>query len=269
MLSGIRPRKRLGQYFLRDRSVAKRIIDSMEICEGDNVVEIGGGEGVLTEFLLKSPAERIVGVEIDNRLADWLRERFIREEKFELIEGDFLKLDLSSLIKDGKKIRVVGNIPYYITKPILFHILESRSWVQDITATVQKEVGERISSRPGTKVYGVLSVLFQVFGQVDPLFFIPRDLFYPVPEVDSSVIRIRFFNEPLYEIKDLDFFRCMVKTVFAQRRKMLRNTLKNLIIDEKMWESVLVDLSQRPEELSVVELVQLSNELVTWKNKKI
>ena len=268
MRSGVRPLKRFGQHFLKGRSVAERIVESMDIGEGDCVLEIGPGEGVLTEFLMDSAAERVIGVEIDRRLADWLRERFGQNERFELVEGDFLQLDLSTLVRRGKKVRVVGNLPYSITTPILFRVLDHRAWVKDLTVTVQKEVGERIASPPGSKAYGVPSVLFQVFSQVEVLFFIPRKAFYPVPKVDSSVLRFRFFDRPLHEIEDVTFFRDLVKTVFGQRRKMLRNTLKKIVKDEKILETVSADLFQRPEELSVSQFVRLSNELVQSSDRR-
>ena len=169
MLSGIRPQKRLGQHFLRDRSIAERIIQSMSIGCEDRVLEIGAGEGVLTERLIESPARRIVAVELDSRLAGWLKGRFEQNERFEIIEADFLKLDLGPLFSGDWKIRAVGNIPYSITTPILFRLLDDREKVRDVTVTLQKEVGERIISPPGCKAYGIPSVLFQSSGGVDDL----------------------------------------------------------------------------------------------------
>ena len=261
MRSGFRPLRRFGQHFLKDRSVARRIVESMDIREGDHVLEIGPGEGVLTEFLMGSPAERIIGIEIDHRLASFLKKRFGHDRRFELIEKDFLKLTLAPLIRGGKKLRGIGNLPYSITTPILFRILDNRSRIQDLTVTLQREVGERIASPPGSKKYGIPSVLFQVFSRVKILFILSRNLFYPVPEVDSSVVQFRFFDRPLYDIEDVRFFCHLVRTVFGQRRKMLKNTLKKIVGDEEALGSVSVDLCQRPEVLSVGNFVQLSNEL--------
>lgn len=267
MGSGVRPLKRLGQHFLKDLSIAQRIIESMEIGAGDHVLEIGPGEGVLTKGLIAGPAGRIVGVEIDRRLTPWLWKQFGQDQRFELFEEDFLKLDLASLI-EGKKIRVVGNIPYSITTPILFRLLDHRQWIEDITLTVQKEVGERIVSLPGFKEYGIPSVLFQVFGRAEVLFPISRHAFYPVPEVDSIVLRVDFFKFPVYKIKDVQFFRRLVKTTFGQRRKMLKNTLKVIEKDEDNLRTVSIDLRRRPEDLSVTEFVQLSNELVRLNTRR-
>ena len=261
MRSHARPIKRLGQHFLRDRSLSQRIVESLGIGESDQILEIGPGEGALTEFLLESSAERIVGVEIDRRLAGGLRRRFGHDPRFELLEEDFLKLDLLTIIKVQKKIRVVGSLPYNITSPILFKILDHRRDVQDLTVAVQKEVGERIASPPGTKSYGIPSVLFQLFSQMDVLFSISRNAFSPKPEVDSLVLRLKFYETPLYNVKDALFFRLLLKTVFGQRRKMLKNTLKALVEDERMLHAVSLDLHRRPEELSVADFVELSNTL--------
>ena len=261
MQSGIHPSKRLGQHFMKDPTVAKAIVDSMTVEEGDHILEIGPGEGVLTEWLIASPAERIIGVEVDPRLASWLKDRFDQANRFELLEHDFLKLDLSAFLKGGKSLRVVGNIPYSITSPILFHVLDYREMIQDMTVTIQKEVGERIVSAPGCKTYGIPSVLFQMFSDVEPLLLVSRHVFYPVPKVDSLVLRFRFRDQPLAAIRDVAFFIRLVKTAFGQRRKMLKNTLKSLIIDERRFESVSIDLTKRPERLSVSDFARLSNEL--------
>ena len=261
MGSNIRPYKRFAQHFLRDHFLARRIIDSLKIQSGDHVLEIGPGEGVLTEFLIKSPAERIIAVEIDFRLASILRGKFKQHRQFELIEGDFLKSDLNSFVIGEKKLRVVGNLPYSITSPILFSLLDRRSIIDDVIVTVQKEVGERITSPPGSKVYGIPSVFFQLFSQTEILFTIQRSAFYPKPKVDSAVLHIAFLPQPRYKIEDEVFFRKLLKTVFSQRRKMLRNSLKSMVKDEKVLKLIPIDLSQRPEELSIEEFVLLSNEL--------
>ncbi len=259
---GFHPLKRFSQNFLKDRSIAERIVESLNIKKNDHILEIGSGEGALTEFLLKSSAERIVGVEIDRRLAEQLRKKFGGDNRFELIEKDFLNLDLESLIAGGEQLRIVGNLPYSITTPVLFAVLDHRSLVKDLTVMVQKEVGERITSPSGSKKYGIPSVLFQLSARIELLFPVHRGAFYPAPKVDSVVIQFRFFNQPRYKVADVDFFVSLVKTAFGQRRKMLKNTLKKIVIDEKILEQTSVNLHQRPEELSVAQFVQLSNELV-------
>ena len=267
--SGVRPLKRLGQHFLRNLSVARRIVESMEIAEGDHVLEIGPGEGVLTDLLLKRPAGRIVGVEIDSRLTPWLEERYGLEPRFELVEEDILKLDLFS-VQQGKRFRVVGNVPYSITTPILFHLLDQRERIVDFTVTLQKEVGERIVSSPGCKAYGIPSVFFQTFSRVELLFPVSRKAFFPVPEVDSVVLRLEFYDHPCCEIADESFFRHLVRTAFGQRRKMLKNTLKSLAPKDVCLDGQAIDLSRRPENLTAAEFAELSNVLirqVSWRSR--
>ena len=260
---GFRPLKRYGQNFLKDQKIAKRIIESMCIRDGDHVLEIGPGTGVLTELLLKTQAERILCVEIDRRLSGYLRGRFNCDSRFQCIEKDFLDVELVSFVHNRRRLRVVGNIPYSITSPILFMVLENRKFVEDLYVTVQKEVGERIVSLPGTKVYGIPSVLFQVFADIEKLFKVSRDAFYPVPGVESLVLRFKFLECPRYEMNDEKHFFSLVKRTFGQRRKMLRNSLKGLIGDTGLSDILSVNLSQRPEDLSVEDFVRLSNELVT------
>ncbi len=261
MLSGLRTRKRLGQHFLKDRSFAIRIVDSIGIEEGDQILEIGSGEGVLTKLLLKSSAEKVYGIEIDPRLCQFLKERFHGEKRFQLIEGDFLKFEFASICERRHGLRVAGNLPYYITSPILFHLLENRSWILDLVATVQKEAGERLASLPNRKSYGVPSVLFQTYCDVKALFRIPGQAFFPVPEVDSVVLQIKFGIKSKYSIKDEDLYKKIVKGTFNQRRKMLKNTLARLIDDISILDGITIDLSRRPESLSVPEFVTLSNEV--------
>ena len=261
MLSGLRTRKRLGQHFLKDRSFATRLVESIGIEAGDQILEIGSGDGVLTELLLKSSAEEVHGIEIDQRLCQFLKERFRGEKRFHLIEGDFLKFDIASICQKRHGLRVAGNLPYYITSPILFHLLENRSWIRDLVVTVQKEVGERLASLPDRKSYGVPSVLFQTYCNVKALFRIPGQAFSPVPEVDSVVIHIGFGSESKYSIKDEDLYKKIVKGTFNQRRKMLKNTLARLIDDASILKGITIDLSRRPESLSVPEFVALSNEI--------
>ena len=261
MGAGITPQKRWGQHFLRSGELAVRIVEALHPEEGDVVLEIGPGEGMLTESLLHGRAERVLAVEIDERCCEHLANRFGHDERFELIRGDILDTAPCGWVQDEQKLRVIGNLPYYLTSPILFHLWEQRDCIRDIVVTVQKEVGDRIVSPPGSKAYGIPSVLFQAFGRVERLFPIPRAAFRPAPGVESTVIRLTFYEDPPYPIEDVGFFRKLVRTVFGQRRKMLRNTLKNLVEDENALQSLPLDLSRRPEDLSVAEFVQLSHEL--------
>jgi 16S rRNA (adenine1518-N6/adenine1519-N6)-dimethyltransferase len=259
--SGIRARKRLGQHFLKDRSFAMRLVGAMRLEETDRVLEIGPGEGVLTELLLESPAKTIYAIEIDRRLCQLLNTKFRGETRFHLIEGDFLRFDVPSVAGKGHTLRIVGNLPYYITSPILFHALENRFWVHDMIATVQKEVGDRITSPAGKKAYGVPSVLFQTYCDVKTLFSISRRAFSPVPQVDSVALHITFRRKPRYPILDEEVYKKVVKRTFNQRRKMLRNTLGMLIKNKSKLNGLSIDLARRPESLSVSEFVSLSNQI--------
>jgi 16S rRNA (adenine1518-N6/adenine1519-N6)-dimethyltransferase len=261
MTHRMRPSKRLGQHFLRDPIIAFKIIESMDIGKEDYILEIGPGRGELTEILLNSPAERIVAVEIDHRLIHKLKERFGHEERLQIIEGDILNIDFSTYFARNKKTRIVGNLPYNITSPILFRLLDFREFISDMTIMVQKEVGDRLTSPPGMKAYGIPSVLFQVFCRIRTLFFVPSTAFFPVPKVDSSVLRFRFLDPIPFNISDVSFFKHIVKITFGQRRKMLRNTLKSVIHNEDLLNAVSIDLKKRPESLSISQFVQLSNEL--------
>jgi len=257
----IKPRKKLGQHFLKDLFFARKIIESMGIQKDDHILEIGPGQGELTELLLESPAERIVAVEIDPECVQLLRNRFGEEKRFHLIQADILNVDLGQWMERDNKIRIVGNLPYNITSPILFRLLGLRSSIRDMTIMVQKEVGERLTSPPGIKAYGIPSVLFQVYSRIKTLFFVPRTAFYPIPKVDSSVLTFQFFDPVPFDIKNAELFERVVKTTFGQRRKMLKNTLKQIVTDENRLNELSVDLKKRPESLSVDQFVQLTNEL--------
>lgn len=263
MGSGIRLKKSLSQHFLRETGYADRIVLSMNVQEGDLVLEIGTGDGVLTGTLLSKPLERLFGVELDDRLYPFLRGQFGKDVRFQLIEKDFLKLDLSGIASGERKMRIVGNLPYAVTSPILFKILENRSIITDLTATIQKEVAERLTAPPGGKTYGIPSVFFQMYADTRMLFYIPRKAFFPVPKVDSAVVHVRFFPQAAFPVKDESIFRTMVKTVFGQRRKMLRNTLKPLVAQETDLKDAPIHLGRRPETLSVKEFAELSDFLST------
>lgn len=259
MLPNVWLKKSLSQHFLKEVSFGKRIVDSMGIQNTDRIVEIGPGDGVLTEWLMKSSAYCITAVELDKRLYPFLLARFGNDKRFHLVESDFLKVDLAHLSLSGEKVRIVGNLPYAITSPILFRILDQRSAVEDITVTVQKEVAERLVSPPGAKSYGIPSVLFQLHSNTEILFNIPKKAFFPVPKVDSAVLRIRFRKNPVYTINNPDFFQLMLKSVFSQRRKMLRNTLKKFVHQESNLDRVPLDLTRRPETLTIKEFIELSD----------
>ncbi|OVE78689.1 ribosomal RNA small subunit methyltransferase A [bacterium I07] len=258
-MSPVRPIKKLGQHFLRDTSLARKIVESAEIGPDDVIIEIGPGEGTLTRPLMDSSAGNITAIEIDSRMSDILNGLFGADERFKLVQEDILKVDLNTVLVGPGKVRIFGNLPFYITSPILFRLLEFRENIQDIYITVQKEVAERLASEPGRKAYGIPSVLYQAFSEVRILFDISRKAFFPVPQVDAAVLQIRFLEKPVHAIDDEDLFRAIVRKTFGQRRKMLRNTLKGDIGPEELCD--IVDLTQRPEELSVIQFIKLTNYL--------
>lgn len=257
------PRRRWSQHFLTDSRLAQRIVKSMKPDAGDSVLEIGPGRGILTSYLLNSQAGKVVAVEIDPELTAILREKY-KNERFHLITGDFLAIEWKDRLREGHW-RVIGNLPYAITSPILFRLLEYRQWIHDITVMVQREVADRLAGAPGTRTYGIPSVLFQAHSRVETLFHVSRGSFFPVPGVDSSVIRMTFYQKPRYSILDEAFFTAMVRVMFQQRRKMMRNTLAAWMGIPDLDNKVRTDLSLRPEALGVSGLVDLSNELLNLK----
>lgn len=258
----IRPFRKWSQHFLINPQIACRIVEVFHVEHGDWILEIGPGTGILTECLLSSLAEKIIAVEIDPRCIELLSSRFSNHPKLELVQEDFLKLDFKTFIPFSKKLRVIGNIPYAITSPILFQLLEFRAMIRDWLVTVQKEVAERIVSPSCSKVYGIPSVLFQLYGEVKILFSISKTCFSPTPKVDSSVLYGQFYEKEKYPLLDPVFFRTFLKTIFGQRRKILRNTVKKWIRHEAIFKDMDM-LSKRPEALSVEELVLLANTI--WK----
>ncbi len=256
----LRPKKSLGQNFLRDENICRNIVVAFNPKPSDVVLEIGPGEGALTKYLAQA-VKRLIVVDVDERVILRMRRMF---PAIDVVHQDVLKLNLEEIARtNGSTLRVIGNIPYNITSPILFHLLDHRTSVTDATLMVQKEVAERLIARPRTKDYGIPSVFVQLFTDVELLFDVSANAFYPKPDVTSSVIRLALLRKPRYEIADEQVFRSMVRSVFGKRRKMLRGSLKffcdtqgHILPDGEF------DLTRRPEELSIGELVQLSNTLV-------
>jgi 16S rRNA (adenine1518-N6/adenine1519-N6)-dimethyltransferase len=258
----LRPRKSLGQNFLRDDRIARKIVDAMAPLPGDAVLEIGPGEGALTEHLVTTGA-KLVLVELDERAVVRMREQY-EASGVQVLHQDVLTVDLDALAAamSVERLRVVGNIPYYITTPILFHVLDNRRRVRDLTMMVQREVARRLAAVPRTKAYGILSVFCQLFADVKILFDVQPGSFHPRPDVTSSVVRLVMLDSPRYELRDEQFFRGMVRSVFGKRRKTLRNALRYFLDGdpaEALTDSAV--LQCRPEDLTVEETVQLSNAL--------
>lgn len=259
---GLIPKKSLGQNFLIDKNIARKIIDSLELYRNDLVVEVGPGKGALTQFLINKPIIYI-GIELDTNLVLGLQDfRFIsRNLYFEIIEQDFLEFSESNLVgKFERRIKLIGNIPYNLTSPILFKVLDNRAFYDEVLLMVQREVANRLIGRPGTKDYGTLSVLFQEFADVKKLFDVSPTCFFPEPKVHSSVITIRF-KESLLQYKYYDFLKKMVKLAFNQRRKILQNSLfkrLNLLNQFVPKDPLLYGFSyKRAEELNPSEFASL------------
>jgi 16S rRNA (adenine1518-N6/adenine1519-N6)-dimethyltransferase len=257
---GYRPKRSLGQNFLRDDNIARKIVLSVSPRPDDTVVEIGPGEGALTQYL--APAvRRLILVELDDRAAEALRTQYVGE-RVTVLHADILASDLTAMAREaGRALRVVGNIPYNITSPILFHLLEHRAAVEDATIMMQKEVAQRLVASPRTKEYGILSVFFQLFTEPHLLFDVQPTAFYPRPSVVSSLVHLRILPVPRYPVLDETLFRAMVRSVFGTRRKMLRHSLREFLARRGRALPEALRLQQRPEELTVEELVRLGNDL--------
>lgn len=254
----LRPRASLGQNFLRDPNIAHKIVATVAPGPGDTVLEIGPGEGALT-FELAALAGKLVIVDVDERVIARMQEAFAGKP-VEVLHADILRLDLQVLAARVGPLRVIGNIPYNITSPILFHILENRAVIRDCTLLMQREVALRLAAVPRTKDYSVLSIMTQFYADVEVAFDVPPTVFYPRPKVTSSLVRLRPLSQPRVSVLDEDFFRSMVRGVFGKRRKTLRNSLRYFLEAEPP--PTTFDLIRRPEELTLAELGVLSDELV-------
>ena len=257
----VRPKKNLGQHFLVDLNIAKRIADTVDACPDLPVLEIGPGMGVLTQFLIAKPRP-VRAVEIDRESVAWLKANLSPQEGLQsgdwLIEGDFLRMDLAQLF-GGQPFVLTGNYPYDISSQIFFKMLDNRDLIPCCTGMIQREVALRMAAAPGSKTYGVLSVLMQAWYDVEYLFTVEPDVFNPPPKVQSAVIRLS--RNAVTDLGcDEQLFRRVVKTVFNQRRKMLRVSLRQLLpADSSLFTLHASFMTRRPEQLSIAEFVELTN----------
>ena len=270
----VRPKKALGQHFLVDLNIARKIVDSLST-DHDVVIEVGAGMGVLTQYLIENQLEKLQVVEIDKESVEFLKKKF-PELEGHLTLGDFLKQDLTSFRPEpiggaekspaiegdsstalgmtGNDIAVIGNFPYNISSQIFFQILKYRNNVSECVGMIQKEVAERIAAGPGSKTYGILSVLLQAWYDIEYLFTVNENVFNPPPKVKSAVIRLKRNNVKELEC-DEKLFVTVVKQAFNQRRKTLRNSLRSLIPAEIIDNDIF---NKRPEQLSVQEFISLT-----------
>ncbi len=246
----VRPKKHLGQHFLTDPGIARRIVEAIDPA-ATNLLEIGPGKGILTKIILENAPANFHVVEIDTEAADYLQQEFIQLEG-RIIRGDFLRTDLDGIFPAG--FSVIGNFPYNISSQILFRVLELRNRVPEVVGMFQKEVAERVAAPPGSKTYGILSVLVQAWYDIEYLFTVKEGAFFPPPRVRSAVIRLRRNNTDELPCDEKVFVR-LVKAAFNQRRKTLRNALKGFTFDEAVPHEVL---RERAEQLSIDDFISLA-----------
>jgi 16S rRNA (adenine1518-N6/adenine1519-N6)-dimethyltransferase len=255
-MSPHRPRKRFGQHFLRDPGAIDAIVRAIAPAPGDTIVEIGPGDAALTRPLARR-VETLHAIELDRDLARRLRDEFGGQENVTIHEADALTFDYATL---GDSLRIVGNLPYNISTPLLFALVDYRARIVDMHFMLQKEVVDRMAAGPGSKAYGRLGIMLGCHFEVEPLFDVERLAFDPPPEVTSSVVRLRPHAAGTFDIKDEARLSRLVAQAFSQRRKTIRNALRNTV-DEATLESVGIDPGLRPEAVPIASYVRLANTL--------
>lgn len=259
-----RARKRFGQNFLRDPGIIGRIIRAIGPRDEDRLVEIGPGQGALTEPLLEATGKLEV-VELDRDLIPGLRVKFFNYPEFVIHEGDALAFDFGALKGNGPALRVVGNLPYNISTPLIVHLLQAENAVADMHFMLQKEVVERLAASPDGPDWGRLSVMAQYYCQVEQLFIVPPEAFVPRPKVDSAIVRLTPHATIPHPADDTELLFTLVKMAFGQRRKTLRNNFKGRVSAETL-EDLGIDPGRRPQTLSVEEYVRIANRVASDDN---
>ncbi len=258
MVLPIKTKKHLGQNFLHDPNVLENIISAIAPSASDNMVEIGPGQGVLSTRLLERLTALTV-VEIDIDLISQLEDINKNNSKLlKVIHHDALKFDFSCLHKSASDLRVVGNLPYNISTPLLFHLLTTHELINDMHFLLQKEVVDRLAAKPHSKSYGRLSVMVQYYCKVEKLFQVPPGAFNPPPKVDSAFVRLTPWHPLPYPARNIEIFKTLVKTSFSMRRKMLRKSLSG-IVSPAVFTAAKIESDKRPENLSVADFVRLAN----------
>ena len=262
---GFQLSKSLGQNFLTDKNIIDKIIDAADLHKEDLVIEIGPGIGVLTAEAAQK-AGKVIAIEIDKNLIPILKDTLSEFDNVEVVNQDVLKTDLNQLIRDAgyKTAKIIGNLPYYITTPIIMSILERRIHAESITIMMQKEVAERIKSAPGKKTYGALSVAVQYYCTINSVITVPKEVFFPAPKVDSAVLRLDIRKERPVELMDEKMFFACIKAGFGQRRKTLSNSLMGIGMVSKdevktCLEDCEIDAKRRAETLSLEEFAKIAN----------
>ena len=250
-------KKRLGQHFLIDLSIAKRIADTVDVCPGIPILEVGPGMGVLTRFLLEKQHPLKV-VEIDEESVTYLCNNLPQLREENIIPDDFLKMRLDRLFA-GEQFMLIGNYPYNISSQIFFKMLDYKEFVPYCSGMIQKEVGERLAAKPGTKAYGILSIFIQLWYDVEYLFTVDEHVFSPPPKVKSAVVLMQRNSRQSLECNE-ELFRKIVKGTFNQRRKKLRNSIQQIVGKESALLSDPI-LDKRPEQLSIEDFIELTNKV--------
>lgn len=263
--SGVMPRKRFGQHFLHDKMMIQRIVDAINPSPEQHLVEIGPGQGALTVPILKK-IQRLDAIELDRDLIPALKSRCREFGNLTVHEADALSFDYLQLLQDSQPIRLIGNLPYNISTPLIFHLLSFASHIIDMHFMLQKEVVDRLAATVGDEAYGRLSIMVQYHCRVTSLFNVAPGAFYPPPQVQSSVVRLVPYQTIPHRADDYKHFANLVKQAFSQRRKTLRNSLKTLLNDDD-WARVEIDAHLRPEQLHVEDYVKMSNALLRMINK--
>jgi 16S rRNA (adenine1518-N6/adenine1519-N6)-dimethyltransferase len=251
-MTTVRAKKNLGQHFLKDRTIAKKIVDSLQADKVAKVLEIGPGMGVLTQFLLEKTQFETYAVEIDRESVEYLNDHF-PEMKDRIISNDFLRMRLDQLFNEP--FAIIGNFPYNISSQIFFNILNYRDQIPEVVGMLQKEVAERLAAGPGSKTYGILSVFLQAYYDIEYLFTVHEDVFSPPPKVKSGVIRLTRNKTEKLQCDEKQFFS-IVKMAFNQRRKTMRNSLKSMIVSEELKANPIFD--KRPEQMGVAEFEMIT-----------
>ena len=255
-MSPHRPRKRFGQHFLKDPGVIDAIIQTVGATKSDTVVEIGPGLGAITRSLA-ARAGTLHAIELDRDLIAQLRHEYAAAANVTVHEADALRFDYSSL---GESLRIVGNLPYNISTPLLFHLLNYRDCIVDMHFMLQKEVVDRMAASPGSKSYGRLGIMLGCHFQIDALFDVDKEAFDPPPKVTSAVVRLAPLPAGTYTINDEERLSRLVATAFSQRRKIIRNSLSK-VVDESQLVDAGIDPGLRPEAISIADYVRLANTL--------
>lgn len=257
-------RKRFGQNFLHDQQVIDRIIREIAPSPDDHLLEIGPGQGALTKQLAKSGAH-LDCVELDRDLAEHLRHQYRDYSNVHIHQQDILKFDLNDLELDDKRLRIIGNLPYNISTPVLFHLLKFYEKIEDMSFMLQLEVVERMAADVGDKDYGRLSLMLQYFCRAEKLFNVPPQAFTPQPKVNSAIVRLTPYPEPPVKAKDVECLKLVVRTAFNQRRKTLKNSLKKLISEDALSD-LTINMKLRPENLSLTDYVKISDAISSLAN---